>query len=612
MKSGKLIMVIFLALAVSLSGCYAGPKYSANLEESFVLAKDWKQAREDIESAGGWIRHIFPDDNILIGDVPVNFKSSGVKKIYDRNSNVPSNVEDLFVSWTKMLDYNDLSLEEKLANNVPDVEPIYNDMIAIEKPSLDQLSIIPRGLPEGADPTDTSSFMIGDVSVSVIFPESDESSPNTEDWTDEEIAEVKAEIINAMNWWALREENAHLTFEYHYEERIPTQVEPIALPGSNPYFHCQWISDVLYELGHGDGDELPCSPIVYDYINEYRESNISDWGFTIFVVDSSNDPDGAFSDGFSAFSAMSSSGGGPYTVMTYDNGGYGISDMDAVAAHETGHIFGALDEYSCECDWHGGYLYYENQNCMDSCLIDELSIMGNGDIRDAFDQEAVDYYARGQVGWQDNNGDGFLDIVGLKPGITLNQYVLVEDDFLFDGNSWENIYSAINPNYNSFTINTIASVEYRYKEDDGEWTSWLNTSAIDGLFDSAQELYEFLLENLPGGDYTIQSKATNNVGNFNESDYQYITVTALPPMCEDSDGGFDIWVQGTLIDDYGSYTDECLDGNHLLEWFCGEDGTDASEVYCMYGCSLGRCMEKHIPKIRFTEHWPGHDEDLPY
>ena len=596
----KLSLVIILVMAVSLSGCYAGPKYSLGLEESFVLAKDWKEARSEIESNGGKIRHIFPDKNVLIGDVPINFKSKNIKKIYDRNSVVPSGVESVFVSWTRMVDYKELPLEEKLAD-IPDVEPIYNDMIMIEKPGLDQLKYIPREIPFGAEPTDTSSFFIGDISVNVIFPESDETvcinppsctefGPDSEDWTDLEIQNVKDEILAGMDWWALREPNAHLAFVYNYEEQISTGLEPIE---ESSVFRDFWINDVMVNLGYGP-EVFPATPLVYDYLNYQRDSDGCDWSFVAFVIDSSNDVDGKFADGKFAFTVGNIHGGGPYSVMTYDNYYYGIDNMDVVTAHETGHIFGALDEYdSCSCDSQSGYLYYENQNCENGCYLNENSIMGNGNIIAAFVNGAVDYYARGQVGWQDSDVDEILDIEDTIPSIWLNQYIPIEDDFYFDGDSLVNFFPAENPYYNDITINTIANVEYRYQPESQGWTEWFDTNATDGLFDSAQELYNFLLENLPGGDYTIQSKATNNVGNYNESNFRYITVTSLPPTCDDTDGGFNIFERGIVIDDYGEYTDECT-GQYLLEWFCGEDGTDASEVYCKYGCNSGAC-NKHSP-----------------
>ncbi len=614
-KTNSIILVAVLGLILAVSGCYAEPKYSFNVREGFVVSDDVYSARDEIESLGGRVRHIFSDDGVLIGDIPSNYRG----KVYYENSNVPSKYSSVFTSWTRSLDYKRMPLAEKLAN-IPDVEPIYDDVIMIEKPSLDDLQIVPRGIPEGADATDTSSFMIGDVSVSVIFPESDETvcldlpactqyGPDQEDWTGEEIQNVKDEIFLAMDWWVLRENGSHLTFDYNFEEMIPTEYEPIWGPGSSSNAgRCFWINDNLEHLGYSpDGSD--CTPFVFEYVNDHRGE--AEWGFVIFVVDSSEDVDGAFDyDGSFAFTVVhdDGSGGGPYSVMTYDNGNYGIENMDSVCAHETGHIFGARDEYgSCTCTSHGGYLYYENQNCINECLLDEISIMKYP--TEAFPQGLIDEYARGQVGWQDSDGNGILDIQDTFPDIWLNEGIEDELGFYFDGNASINIFPAINPYYNDISINTIGNVVYSYQLEEEPWSDWFNTGAKDDIFDSAQELYEFIFNEIGGGDYTIKSKAINSVGNENESNLQYVTITSLPPYCEDSDGGFNIWERGTLVDDYGEYTDEC-NGQYLLEWFCGDEGVDASEVYCLYGCSLGRCMEKRSPLIRFTEHWPGQDDPI--
>jgi len=55
--------------------------------------------------------------------------------------------------------------------------------------------------------------------------------------------------------------------------------------------------------------------------------------------------------------------------MTYDNDGWGISQMNKAIKHETGHIFYAFDEYSssgCTCAEVTGYVNYSNQNCQNS------------------------------------------------------------------------------------------------------------------------------------------------------------------------------------------------------------------------------------------------------
>src|SRR6266540_978463 len=95
---------------------------------------------------------------------------------------------------------------------------------------------------------------------------------------------------------------------------------------------------------------LPTSPANYftnarSYANSRRAQPQfgTNWGWTIFVVDDFNDTDDRFSNGDFAYAYPN----GPFMVMTYGNSlNYGISRMNLVTAHETGHIFGALDEYA--------------------------------------------------------------------------------------------------------------------------------------------------------------------------------------------------------------------------------------------------------------------------
>ena len=50
---------------------------------------------------------------------------------------------------------------------------------------------------------------------------------------------------------------------------------------------------------------------------------------------------GTFPDGRFGFAQLQ----GYFVIMTYTNDGWGIGNMDGVFAHESGHIFGTLDEY---------------------------------------------------------------------------------------------------------------------------------------------------------------------------------------------------------------------------------------------------------------------------
>jgi len=240
-----------------------------------------------------------------------------------------------------------------------EIPALVDDVIYEENPVMS--GDAGKELPYGADYEDTSLYMIGDVKISVITPE---SIGGSEDWDSDRLAQVYSEIMNAMDWWADREPNAGLNNVYVFEEQVPIPSEPIEQIGLGI-----WIAETMVELGY-EGTTAG----IYDYVNDQRDAMPeTDWSFVVYVADSLNDSDGRFADGKFAFARMQISGGpgGPYCVMTYDNSGYGIENMDTVAAHETGHIFGAMDQYgSCTCTFPYGYLNYENQNCVNDCMSD--------------------------------------------------------------------------------------------------------------------------------------------------------------------------------------------------------------------------------------------------
>ncbi|QRE77986.1 hypothetical protein F1D61_24445 [Methylobacterium aquaticum] len=63
---------------------------------------------------------------------------------------------------------------------------------------------------------------------------------------------------------------------------------------------------------------------------------------------------------------------GDYVVMHYDNDGWGTDNLDRVFAHETGHVFGAPDEYAlsgCNCGGSHGVYGRPNLNC-ENCADD--------------------------------------------------------------------------------------------------------------------------------------------------------------------------------------------------------------------------------------------------
>jgi hypothetical protein len=247
--------------------------------------------------------------------------------------------------------------------------------------------------------------MAGDVAVSIVFVESSggagacsPADPQTETWTQPRRDQVVAEVQEATQFWATRTGRPRLNFIIDDRGLQPTSCEPInrtARGGSTG--EALWVADTLSAMG------FPATPSNYgtvarSFAHSRRVALDADWAFTIFVVDSLNDANGTFADGSFAYAYMN----GPLMVTTYDNATWGISRMSIVIAHETGHIFGALDEYAssgCSTGDRWGYLAAANTSCNGGGNTQDLSIMGESHEQ-IHTQVDVSASARAAVGWR--------------------------------------------------------------------------------------------------------------------------------------------------------------------------------------------------------------------
>ena len=352
---------------------------------------------------------------------------------------------------------------------------------------------------------ETSEFLIGSISVGVIFLESNGTiDTETENWTHVEESNVIVEIETGLNWLANQNPNANVTFTYDIHYSVPTSYEPINHPYTDRYL---WIDDAMTHLGYSG---LNLLTQVRNYINSLRDGLVTDWSFAIFVVDSSNDPDGCFNDlGPDKWSAFAYRGG-PFLVMTYDNNGYGISNMDFVTAHETCHIFYATDEYNGETET-SGYLGIQD-NEYSGCM---MHLSNTWWLCQA---------SKEQLGWRDTDNDGIQDIVDTFSITNLNPYFPdpTSDNVLtYNGSTSEIPYPNTNPSGTGrdLTINTIKDVEFRINS--GIWNS---TIPIDNAFDENEEDYTFDTPSLLPGTYIIETRGINSVGNV-ETIYANDTVT---------------------------------------------------------------------------------------
>lgn len=365
----------------------------------------------------------------------------------------------------------------------------------------------------------TSEYMAGSVAVGIVAVESDGSvDPSTEDWTSDEKQHIFGEIVTALNWWAELEPRANLRFVYndHFSNPLPTGVEPIGRPQHDEQY---WIADAMSALGY---DAPSYFTRVRDYNNALRTAYQTDWAFTIFVVDSSADSDNRFSDGYFAYAYL----GGPFMVLTYGNNGYGPGSMDAVAAHEMGHIFYALDQYRSAqqpCTRRSGYLDVENQNSQyGSCASDASSIMRGGTY--PYTVASIDPYAAGQIGWRDSDGDDILDPLDTDLPVSIASVSVNGDSVVVSGTA--EIVPYPSPGRTSVTINTLAGVQYRF--DGGDWQP---AAADDGAFDGTAGGYHFIAPLSPGL-HTLEVAAQDSAGNVSDV-FATETVAILDPV----DGG---------------------------------------------------------------------------
>ena len=347
----------------------------------------------------------------------------------------------------------------------PTVLSLRGDCFIAPHFSTNKLAYSVFGAPEpGFD--DTSEFMIGSLSVDLIILESDGTiDPKTETWTDPMKTDVQNEVQAGVNWWATNPLGPQLNVTLH-SRTVTTGYEPINRPQTDEGL---WINETMTKMGYSSGDYFYQTK---SYINDMRASDGNDWGFVIFVVNSLNDADGRFTDGLFGYSYL----GGPFSVLTYDNDGWGIARMNQVAAHEMGHVFYATDEYDGIPQF-SGYL-------------DSLEIEGSGRIMDTCSL-AISNGTLRQIGWYDSDGDGVFDIVDTQPEVTLTSLPLQYSNSStanYSGTATVVPYPNRNPLGPGNDV-TVAKISQVYYSLDG--SGWISASASDGAYDQTTETFNF-------------------------------------------------------------------------------------------------------------------------
>jgi len=237
----------------------------------------------------------------------------------------------------------------------------------------------------------TQNYMEGSIAVGLIMVE----GPTADlQFTPAERTKFVAEVQNGLSWWASQNPAAGITFAY--DIRIVRLTRP-ANPGATD-LEAYWRDPAMASLGFAANFKG-----VYDYVGDLKKRLATQWSYAGFVT--------KYPLSYFAYSAI----GGPRLVMSYANDGWGPDNLDRVFAHETGHIFGAVDEYKaagCTCGGAFGRFGVPNGNCDGCNPSPEVCIMRSN----AF---ALCRYTPSHVGW----GTGVV----ANPAMVVNRFQDLDD-----------------------------------------------------------------------------------------------------------------------------------------------------------------------------------------
>ena len=364
-------------------------------------------------------------------------------------------------------------------------------------------------IPFGAADQDLAEFMLGKVAVSVAFFESagaitpgyDES---TEDWTPALIAETKAKVAEGLQWWVdtLATQNSVHSLEFdidwqYADNPVTTAREPINRISSD---FTSWGAEFFEAVGFENASASTFVDNLETYNHQQRVANNAHWAFTIFVANSENDegdtwaPGGPFSRAFAL----------PQEKLIVMPSGRPAATL----AHETGHMFWAMDEYQGAGSYETTRGVYNTPNTNawnnpDENYVRQPSIMARsagveGSLLEiAYENHTSSDSSLEIIGWRDSDGDGIFDILDVPHQLQGSGYYnSATSEYIFRGSAEVGTLPNLNPRpgestpagslRNDMTINQITHVEYRI--DGGDWVQ------LDTQYNSYQVALELAID----------------------------------------------------------------------------------------------------------------------
>jgi hypothetical protein len=221
--------------------------------------------------------------------------------------------------------------------------------------------------------------MTGEMSVGLVFVES--SRADGPAFSTSERNEICQEILAGHSWLTSQHPSGELSWVYDF------QFVRIDVPdGAGDPDEAYWRDPAMGQVAFNGATYAAAWSGVADYRDDMRVANRSAHAFVIFVT--------PYANSWHAYA-----GGGRITLAKRNNwGGWGRGTIDMITAHETGHLFGAADEYTgsgtpcSSCDTLHGCDNIPNGNC-GACAHPRQDCAMDGNSR------RLCGYTRGQIGW---------------------------------------------------------------------------------------------------------------------------------------------------------------------------------------------------------------------
>lgn len=340
-------------------------------------------------------------------------------------------------------------------------------------------------MPVGALTQDTGEFMLGRIAVTPILLESDGSDgSHRQNWSPEEIDGVLAKVDAAVQWWSdtLDQLGSVHSLEFIVDDtyaRTPLDIgyEPIDRPSSE---YRNFVGDFLTSVDLGSSASL--NDGMFAFNDSQRERLGTDWAFSIFIVDSSDDADGFFPNGGPFRGAFAFAGGLFYVTPS--------ERPISTYTHEIGHLFWAFDEYTGGSSYNEtrGYYGAANDNASNnpaSGFEQEDSLMADFNrLIASYESNELPESTRALIGWRDSDGDGIFDVLDVP--LSLEGTGLLDQasgKFHFVADASVNTLPNRNTsgNQSDITLNRISRLEMSV--DGGDWQTVAQPGTPTATFD---------------------------------------------------------------------------------------------------------------------------------